>query len=591
MKVGQILSAVTVVLFSLAGGLYTGLSGNEPLLGLDLQGGVSVVLQPVEGSETSDESLDQTLEIIRSRVDGLGVAEPEIARQDETILVNLPGAEEQQRAVDLIGQTAELRFRPVLADLPMSADGDPDTPGGPLPTALPETTTPQESSDSSGPETTAANGAEDDSGTTSLADPSDPKSEESSGAVGGLQQVAYQQIENPPTSGTPETTSGGDSDDTAESGGDDTGDDATSPDDDSGEAPTGEDIENQIAQQLGIPPECLADPALTEPEDDDPDEVVFFASEGGNLVCLGPSTLQGDALETADVGLGGSGGWTVNPTFNPGSPGIDQFNAAAFECNTRTPNCPTGRLAAVLDQKVVSSPTIQEPRFERSQVQISGDFTEEEAREVALQLRYGSLPIELETLQTDRVSGTLGDDVLRAGLISGLIGLAIVAVYLLFYYRLAGLVAILGLILSALLLWTIVAWLGESQGLALSLSGVVGIIVAIGVSADSNIVYFENVKDSYSQGRRVNTAIERAYEVAISTIVKADIVSLIAAGLLFWLTVGQVKGFALYLGLATFLDLIISMMFMRPALGLLARLPASKKNPRLLGLATPGGDR
>jgi preprotein translocase subunit SecD len=167
--------------------------------------------------------------------------------------------------------------------------------------------------------------------------------------------------------------------------------------------------------------------------------------------------------------------------------------------------------------------------------------------------------------------------------------LVLVGIYLLAYYRLAGLVAISGLLLSAMLLWTIIAWLGESVGLALSRAGVVGLIVSIGVSTDSNIVYFENVKDSYRAGRRVPTAVERAYESAISTIVKADVVSLIAAVLLYILTVGAVRGFAFYLGLATILDLIISWMFMRPALGWLARRSAVEENPALLGLPAVGG--
>jgi len=192
--------------------------------------------------------------------------------------------------------------------------------------------------------------------------------------------------------------------------------------------------------------------------------------------------------------------------------------------------------------------------------------------------------LELVAQETRTVSASIGSDVLRSGVIAGLIGLGLVAIYLLSYYRLAGLVAIGGLVLSAALLWTIVAWFGAQFGLALTLAGVVGLIVAIGVSADSNIVYFENVKESYMSGRRVPTAVERAYESAISTIVKADVVSLIAAVLLYWLTVGAVRGFAFYLGLATILDLVISWVFMRPALAWLARLSAVEENPTLLGL-------
>ena len=173
---------------------------------------------------------------------------------------------------------------------------------------------------------------------------------------------------------------------------------------------------------------------------------------------------------------------------------------------------------------------------------------------------------------------------LRSGTLAGLIGLGLVALYLLAYYRLAGLVAIAGLALSGLMLWTIISWFGATQGLAISLAGVVGLIVAIGVSADSNIVYFENVKDSIRSGRRVPTAVERAFRTSISTIVKADVVSLIAAVLLYFLTVGAVRGFAFYLGVATLLDLFVSYLFMRPALSWIANLGVVRKNPRLLGL-------
>jgi preprotein translocase subunit SecD len=298
------------------------------------------------------------------------------------------------------------------------------------------------------------------------------------------------------------------------------------------------------------------------------------------------------------VSLNAGTGWEVLPTLNSGPDGIDKFNEVAAFCFTGDQTiCPTRQLAVVLDHKVISAPSIRAGRFLRDQIVISGDFEEEEARLLAESLRFGALPLDLVAQETRTVSATIGQDVLRSGLIAGLIGLVLVAVYLLAYYRLAGLVAIGGLVLSGALLWTIVAWFGSAYGLALTLSGVVGLIVAIGVSADSNIVYFENVKESYLSGRRVPTAVERAYESAISTIVKADVVSLIAAVLLWLLTVGAVRGFAFYLGLATLLDLIISWLFMRPALAWLARLKAVEENPRLLGLpasglvtgATPGG--
>ncbi len=332
-------------------------------------------------------------------------------------------------------------------------------------------------------------------------------------------------------------------------------------------------------------------PGTTPPEENLPENYVVLADEDGERYCLGPSQLTGEALETADVAISGVSEFTVNPVFREGPEGIDAFNAIAAECFAQQPTCPSQRLAIVLDERVVSSPSINVGSFERDSITISGGFDEESARDLALVLRYGALPIELEPQAVRTVSATIGSDALRAGIISGLIGLALVCAYLLVYYRLAGLVAIGGIVISFMLLWTIIAWLGENNGLAITLAGVVGLIVSIGVAADSNIVYFENVKDIAREGRRSTTAIERGYRSAISTIIKADTVSLIGAGLLYFLTVGAVKGFAFYLGLATLLDLAASVWFMRPALAWLARLPAVQANPRLIGLTAVGEER
>ena len=227
-------------------------------------------------------------------------------------------------------------------------------------------------------------------------------------------------------------------------------------------------------------------------------------------------------------------------------------------------------MAIELDNEVVSAPAVQADSavfqpFERSSITISGRFTEQEARDVALVLDYGALPVELEAQQSQIVSASLGTDALSAGVLAGIIGLGLVSAYLMFYYRLLGLVAIASLGLSGAMLWTIIAFLGESQGLALTLAGVTGLIVAIGVSVDSNIVYFEHLKEDVRSGRTLRSAVDRAFPVAFSTIVKANFASLIAAGVLYWLTAGAVRGFALYLGLATILDLVATYFFMGPA--------------------------
>ena len=162
------------------------------------------------------------------------------------------------------------------------------------------------------------------------------------------------------------------------------------------------------------------------------------------------------------------------------------------------------------------------------------------------------------------MSATLGQDALRAGLVSGIVGLVLVAAYMIFFYRLLGPLAIVKLAIEGALLWSVIAYLGTSSGLALTLAGITGIIVSIGVSVDSNVVYYEHIKEDVLNGKTLRTATDKSFVTAFSTIVKADVASLIAAGLLWWLTVGPVRGFAFYLGLSTLLDLSTSWSYMRP---------------------------
>jgi len=573
---GQKISALSVVAAAVLGILFTVIAGNQPLLGLDLQGGVSVVLEPTgvadgqdgqgTGREVTDEALELTVELLRGRIDSIGVAEPEISRQGDNIVVALPGlVEDQEEALDRLRQTAELRFRPVLLTLGPALDLD----GG----------------------TDTGDDGEDDGSTVSESPitteaPSGDDAEDSMSGAGRFGAVQLAQGSTTTTEAADDAGSG-DTDDAETDGAE-----AEPTDGEDADPATSED-EQPPPADLGALTNCLTGEVTPDTEDGIEDTVILEDADGVRY-CLGPAILDGelltgDMVESADVGLGAGVGWQVNPTFRPGPNGIDKFNSIAAVCFLGDPNvCPTRQLAVVLDHEVISAPSINAGRFARDQIQISGTFEEEEARRLAESLRFGALPLELVAQETRTVSASIGSDVLRSGVIAGLIGLGLVALYLLAYYRLAGLVAISGLLLSGALLWTIVAWFGSTFGLALTLAGVVGLIVAIGVSADSNIVYFENVKDSYRSGRRVPTAVERAYESAISTIVKADVVSLIAAVLLYLLTVGAVRGFAFYLGLATILDLIISWMFMRPALGWLARRSAVEANPRLLGLPADG---
>lgn len=427
MRRQELVPLLAIVIVTAAALIYTFAAGNQPLLGLDLQGGVSVVLQPTDPA--SDEDLDQSINIMRRRVDALGVAEPEVARQGDTIIVQLPGVDEPQRALDLIGQTAELRFRPVLEEV-------------------------------------------------------------------------------------------------------------------------GPDVE------------------LTEPEDDIAEDEVVLAGDDSVGVerhyRMGPTALTGSGISGAEALYNQQAlEWLVQVDLKSGAEGIEPFNELASACFARQPQCPTGQLGIVLDGAVISAPVFQEPQFDDA-VTITGNFDQEGAQDLALVLRFGALPVELETQQTQTVSATIGRDALDAGIVAGLVGVVLVAIYMIAYYRLLGIVAMLSLGVSFALLWSIISWLGEAQGLALTLAGVTGLIVAVGVSVDSNVVYFENVKEDVREGRPVRSSVERSFKTAFSTIVKADVTTLIGAGLLYWLTIGPVRGFALYLGLATILDLIVSYYLMRP---------------------------
>ena len=464
MRKGPALSLLFMVLLAAGSVVGSMLAGNEPQLGLDLQGGASVVLQP--SKDASSGALDQAIEIIRNRVDALGVAEPDIARQGDNIIVQLPGVKDQQRALQIVGQTAELRFRPVIEAVPTDENAAPTNTTTTAPAA--STTVPGDTTTTAAPTTT----------TTAV-----------------------------PAGGVPTTPREGD----------------------------------------------LADK-----------EVVLEEVVKGDVTAryrLGPAELTGTAVKSARAEFDPTQGWRVN--FNLTSDGSGKFDALAAKNVGK-------QVAIVLDSVVKSAPVIREASFGGSGV-ISGNFTEREAKDLALVLRYGALPVELkpETVQT--VSASLGKDSLRAGLTAGFVGLALVLLYMLLYYRALGLVVILGLCVWASLMWSIISLLGSTSGLALSLAGAVGIIISVGVTVDSYVVYFERLKDEVRAGKTIRSSVDRSFSRAFRTILAADISSFIGAALLYLLTVGSVRGFAFFLGLSTVLDVVVAYFFTRPLVAILGR--------------------
>ncbi|MEN9595469.1 MAG: hypothetical protein RLY23_1952 [Actinomycetota bacterium] len=448
--------SIVIVVGSFSATLFA--TDHRPVLGLDLQGGISVVLAPI-GNPKPD-AIDKAVDIIRSRVDSLGVAEPEISRQGSLIIVDLPGVRDREKAQRLVGKTAELRFRTVLQNVP------------PLGYTPPTTTTPA--------------GA--------------------SGATGA--------------SGAVTTTTA-----------------------------------------------ALNEIPSTTPEEDKAGAIVILPGrkEGkGNPVRyeLGPTLLTGEAVSTASAAFE-NGSWGVTVKFTSQG-GID------FVAKVADPNIGK-QVAIALDGVVQSAPVINAGITAGNPVRISGSFTQAEAKELALVLRFGALPVQLKQETVDSVSPTLGKDQLRAGLVAGIIGLLLVGIYMLIFYRILGLVVWLGLGMTGMTVWTLVSWLGFTIGLTLTLAGVTGLIVSVGVTVDSYVVYFERLKDEIRSGKTLRSSVDRGFKRSFRTIVAADLVSLIGAVVLYLLAIGSVRGFAFFLGLSTVLDLIVSYFVMHPLVSLMAR--------------------
>ena len=495
---------VVVVLGSFTANL---IAGNKPALGLDLQGGASVTLQP-EG-EFDEANLDVAVEIIRARVDSIGVAEPEIILQGGTVIVNLPGVKDQQQALDIIGRTGELLLRPVLQTGMLNENSS----------------------------TTIAGDTTQDTKQPAVTD-----TVPVAGGPGSSRHIN--------TSAVTTTT-----------------------------VPV-------LDSATVAPTDAAAAPKIELGEDpNDPTQTVLLLDKQGIAYVVGPAGASGKVFKNdarADVQ---TGEWTVVVSLRDGAEGDVQWNKLAADCFNRTEVCPTGQLAMVLDGTVISAPTVNEPEFTGGSVQISGSFTAEEAQDLAKILEFGAVPVRFGVSQAQTVSATLGTDSLRAAMISGLVGILLVLILLIAYYRLMALFIFAGMTISITLLWSLISVLSRTNGLALSLSGIAGIIVSIGIAVDSYIVFFERIKDEIRVGKTLKNSVIRSFESAWRTIVAADTVSFLCAAVLWFLTVGSVRGFAFFLGISALTDLVITFFFTRSAVLLFAR---SKRvqGKKILGIQT-----
>ena len=555
------LALVVTILIAAGGLLYTlTLGGGSPQLGLDLQGGTSVVLGAKEGQSASSDQLERAMSIIRRRVDGLGVAEPEIFRQGDFIVVSLPGVKDSQRAIELVGRTAKLQFRPTCSSLPAGLPDDTyeqslnPALGGAC--VMPSTQTGADASTSTSipssiPELPTSTPAGDSTSTT-------PTTAAPTGTGAGVPAAGHLSAAQTPTSDTTTSTAPG-SDTTAP------GDSTTTT-----VAPGSESTTTTTVAPNPLPCGTAGDRASVTP-DEEPIVATDDRDKDGSVdacTVLGPVALSGEAVSSAQAVIP-QGKWVVSLELR--SSGLDLFNELSSRCFNRDQTCPGGTTAIVLDGNVESNPAPQTPTFTSTQIEISGQFSQKQADDLALVLNYGALPIQLEQERVETVSATLGQESLRAGLIAGFVGIAAVAVYMILYYRALGVVVIVGLIVWSAINYSIITALSSSSGLALSLSGVTGIVVSVGVTTDSYIVYFERMKDEIKTGKTIRSAVDHAFKRAWRTIVAADLASFIGAALLFWLTVGAVRGFAFFLGLSTLLDLVTAYFFKRPMVALLAR--------------------
>jgi preprotein translocase subunit SecD len=534
----------------------TGDKQAKPKLGIDLQGGTRVTLtaRTPDGSRPTREALLQAQEIITARVNGLGVSGSEVVVDGDNLVITVPGNDSSEARN--LGQTARLYIRPVIHAIPAQAQGQQpgqappgQAPQGQVPAGQvpPGQVPPGQAPPVGGPglapaEPEPAPGQAPAPG----APPEAPTAPEAPAAP---QPRPYP--EEPPPTPAPTPTPGPTP--------------APSPAPAPAPAPPGgkADLAQRIAEEKALrqstdqsiqvlalqfqATRCNEEDVLAG--NDDPNLPLVTCSQDHKTVyLLSKSIISGEQIASASSGLNQQSGENiVDVEFKSDAANVwADFTAANIGTQT----------AFVLDSQVVSAPEIQEA-IPGGRTQITGRFTADTARELANVLKYGSLPLSFESSEAETVSATLGLTSLRAGLIAGAIGLALVLAYSLLYYRVLGLLTALSLVASGAMVFAILVLLGRAIGYTLDLAGIAGLIIGIGTTADSFVVFFERIKDEIREGRTYRSAVPRGWARARKTILSGNAVSFIAAAVLYILAIGQVKGFAFTLGLTTILDVVV----------------------------------
>ena len=510
-------------------------------LGLDLTSGTTVALQAVKpgGGTPASAEMQQAIQIMSNRVNSAGFTEAQVEQQgSDVITVSVPG-QSAQTVVSQVSRTAELQFRQVLLVAPNAPPATPSATPSPSASASPS------SSGAASPSPSASGAAS-------------PSARATPSPAPGSATSAWQQAQ-----GDASLVS----------------------------AP----VKAQFNKLNCADKNWQQTVGYTKGQYTNPHIQIVSCDSSHNKFVLDKSDVAGDMVASASATpQTNSSAWQVILNFKSnGAKAFGDLTTTMYD-KYGTSNSPLDDLAVVLDGTVVSFPAINQGPITGGQAQITGNFNQQTATTLANQLSYGALPLSFQQQSVQSVSPELGRDQLAAGLIAGALGLILVMVYLLIYYRGLAIVAAGSLVIAALLAFLSVILLGKYQGFALSLAGIAGLIVAIGITADSFVVFFERLRDEVRDGRSLRAAVERGWGRARRTILVSDTVSFLAAALLYYFAIGSVRGFAFTLGLTTIIDVLVVFTFTKPVMTLLARTkffgqghPLSGLDPRRLGARAP----
>ncbi len=563
-----VLGLVIVVLYGLAalGGTFS------PRLGLDLEGGTRITLSAIpQGGAITQTKLKQAAAIVDARVNGSGVSEAEVTTQgDRNIVVEIPGRN-ASNLVDQVKRTAQLRFRLVSVGSPQPGTPAASRSANPSPSAGASGSASPSASPSGAASSTATPNKVQPSKTASgnprpapFAKPSPSATTSASAAPSGSASPSAAPTAQPTSPQTPQLTAKGASVDDPIAWAQNPG--------------------TQWLQRLSAY-QCPSQKSAARKVTDDASKPLITCDDKGQKFLLSKAVIEGTSLKSASYGTPPQGGGFVVNLSLKGS-AVNTFGTIS-----RTLNANGGTFAIVLDGQVISYAGFNSPILDGN-AQITGSFSEDEASSLANSLKFGALPLKFDST-TETIGPSLAGNQLSAGILAGAIGLGIVMIYCLFYYRGLGLVVIASLVVAAAVTYAVVLVLAKAAGFTLTLPGIAGLIVAVGITADSFIVYFERIRDDMRAGRSMRVAVETGWAKARNTCLAADTISLLAAVVLYIFAIGVVRGFAFALGVSTIIDVAVFFFFTKPMMTLLARRTFFNSGHRFSGLSseTLGVDR